>query len=769
MRNFFIACILLIGYQSMAQEVLGPLTYNPRLYYSTVKWQPQQIISRRGYKNFVIVDDSTVLVESDTLQIPFIDDFTYPTLKPYNYTSYIYDSVINAIGPCDSVWNVSTVTDTLSFYPTYIYTYDTITHTLDSTANARIMFLNTDGFSGDCFYMGDTAYLYPRGYIDVFDTINGTLTFQIYDTTNVIVPITYAPVLYKSKIPNYTNWLDNNAYQNYTSGYLPPSIGVVTFDGLNSFGQPYSSVAGTWGPADVLTSKPINLGGLVDADSVYISFFYQPGGFGYSPLLGDSLVLQFYNGFTNNWDEIWAVTGDSIPVIPPGTPDAFQQVIIRLASTSNSPPIEYLYNGFQFRFLNYGSLTGFGSTWNIDYVRLGQNRSFTDTAINDLAFQYEFPSILKNYTQMPVEQFTGTPDLSDSIYLYVDNLNPMQAIFNPPATPVTTTASQVFPHTSVVLSPLTNTFNAGLEDSVLLQPDVTYTPPAVGQDTLLTINSQSVLDYADILPANDTISQNQVFYNTLAYDDGSAELAYGLQNLGTPTLKFAYDFTLNQPDTLIGFQILYANVNGGVEDLVFNFNLWDTLVMQDVYYVDSPVFTSNNLKPSYIDSVNGFTTYKISPVPLPKHFYFGWSQTDVNNLQIGYDMNSTKGRQHMYVFLEGFWQLSTIPSNGSPMLRLLLGHSYQIGTGIKNIALNPIKAYPNPTTGIISFDLPDPNNSYSIQLYSMLGEMSLEQTINGSNNTINIENLDQGVYLLRMTDNKSGISYQNKIVKSAKE
>ena len=781
MRKLLLVLSVFMCSQAMAQLVLSPLNYNPRLYYSTAKYQHSQ--SDHNYKNLLIVDSSaviiedsgTVLVESDTLSLPFIDDFTYPSLRPYNYRDSIYDTIYNVVGPCDTAhgWNVATVTDTFSFGPTYTYTYDTATKSIDSTLNAPIIFLNS--YTSNCFYSGDTVFLYPRGYIDVFDTITGALTFQIFDTTNTLVPISYAPVLYKCKSPTYTKWLDNNAYQNYTSAYLPPTLGVVTLDGLNAYGQPYDNSSPTnWGIADILTSKPINLGSVSYADSVYLSFFYQPGGFGYDAVVGDSLVVQFYNGFTNQWDDVpmGSMTGDSIPTIPPAAPDGFRQVLIKLDSTITGVRT-YLFNGFQFRFLNYGPLTGSVDIWNLDYVRLDKNRNMTDTSINDVAFQYQYPSILKNYSEMPIEQFTGTPDLADTIALYVDNLNPTQAATNPPATPYTTMANETFPNASIVFAPLTNTFNAGLENTLYLFPNTQYAPPGTTSDTMMVINSQSVLNNPDILPANDTISHDQVLYNTLAYDDGTAEMAIGVTNLFSPTNKLAYDFTLNQPDTLVGFQVMFGNVSVDVSQLVFNFNLWYSLDTNNVFYVDTPVYTTNNLVPYYtVDSVNGYTTYRIPPVYLPTHFYFGWSQADVNNLQVGYDVNSTKGYQHIYFFANGVWENASIDAPlyppGSPMIRLLLGHSNLYTSGIKNIATNPVKVYPNPTTGIVTFDLPDDGNTYTVQFYSMVGQMNFSQTINNTSNVINIGSLDPGIYLIRMTDNATGIVYQTKIVKSEK-
>ena len=765
MKRILIVLSLFVTYSALAQEVLSPLGFNPRLYYSAA--QPHRS-SPRGYKDYVLIADSNTLIESDTLALPFVDDFTYSTLKPYNYSGYIYATIHNAIGPCDSVWGVHTVTDTFSLSASYTFTYNTTTHKVDSALNSPIVFLNSPGFTGNCFNnLGDTAFLYPLTYIDVFDTITGAIIAQIRDTTNVKIGITYAPTLYKSKAPLHTKWLDNFAYQNSTMGYLPPSIGVATFDGLNDVGQPYDKSNPTnWGRADVLTSKPLGLDGLTDADSVYLSFFYQPGGFGDPATSGDSLVLEFYNGYTNGWDHIWSVAGDTVI---PSTPDAFKQVVIRIPTTSNAPSRNYMFKGFHFRFANYGSLTGNNDIWNLDYVRLDKNRTVTDTSISDLAFQYNYPSILKNYSEMPAWQFNDTFDLTDSVVLYIDNLNPTQASSNPPATSFTISAHQSYPSSSVVMAPLTNTFNANVENMVFLAPSLQYTIPSAGAPDSIVITSSAVLNINDLLTGNDSISKAQTLTDVLAYDDGSAELTYGVQYLGVK--KFAYDFTLHHPDSLVGFQVLYSNTDVNVHDLVFNFNLWYRLDTQNVFFADTPVYVSNNQTPFYIDSVNGFATYKIAPMALPTHFYFGYSQTDTRNLQIGYDVNSTKGRPHMFIYssTSGVWKKSNLYTNGSPMIRLLLGHTYQVASGIKNISMESIKAYPNPTTGLITFELPDHGSSYQAELYNTIGQMSINQTINASERTINISSLAPGIYLLRLTDTATGVVYQNKIVKSAKE
>ncbi|MEZ4916285.1 MAG: hypothetical protein R2836_04800 [Chitinophagales bacterium] len=56
----------------------------------------------------------------------------------------------------------------------------------------------------------------------------------------------------------------------------------------------------------------------------------------------------------------------------------------------------------------------------------------------------------------------------------------------------------------------------------------------------------------------------------MAYDDGSAERAYGIDGSPNELKKFAYKFSVAHPDTLAGIQIHFTNIDQNVDDLVFN-------------------------------------------------------------------------------------------------------------------------------------------------------------------------------------------------------
>jgi len=94
-------------------------------------------------------------------------------------------------------------------------------------------------------------------------------------------------------------WLyGNSVLLNNGIGIHPPSRNVVTFDGADSLGKPYSiNDVLAKGFADQLISQPIRMD-LVDVserNTVYFSFFYELEGNGEPPDPGDQLILSFKN------------------------------------------------------------------------------------------------------------------------------------------------------------------------------------------------------------------------------------------------------------------------------------------------------------------------------------------------------------------------------------------------------------------------------------------------------------------------------------------
>lgn len=149
--------------------------------------------------------------------------------------------------------------------------------------------------------------------------------------------------------PNNTLWKDRKCFINNTYAINPPSIGVATFDALDENGKIYAHADRSAFPADTLTSVLIRLDSNFTqhrpmrlSDSIYFSFYYQPGGgcssnppvgwgrLGDEPERDDRLVLEFgyatgnmvFQGFIYEeyiiGDGEYYVAGDTIenPFIP---------------------------------------------------------------------------------------------------------------------------------------------------------------------------------------------------------------------------------------------------------------------------------------------------------------------------------------------------------------------------------------------------------------------------------------------------------------------
>ena len=101
--------------------------------------------------------------------------------------------------------------------------------------------------------------------------------------------------------PDSTKWTDNNVLVNEGFPLCPPNRNGVTFDVLDANGKVYNYAISNAFVAEYLTSARIRLDSIMEpkpraltpADSVYLSFYYQPQGNGNAPEAQDSLVLQF--------------------------------------------------------------------------------------------------------------------------------------------------------------------------------------------------------------------------------------------------------------------------------------------------------------------------------------------------------------------------------------------------------------------------------------------------------------------------------------------
>ncbi|MCX6199268.1 MAG: T9SS type A sorting domain-containing protein [Bacteroidetes bacterium] len=758
MKKFLSLSILVFTILQFAfaqTEELYPLKFNSSLYYSTLGKESNL------HQHRYVVDKGTIILTSDTLQLPFFDDFSHRTTPDYKWNeNHVTNTYQNVRSVCITTEGVDKVQGFFMDDTAWNYSYNTVSHEIDSVAQTPTAFNFFSG-SANCFASVPSAiYYWNTFYRFTFDTLGHKIDSVLAQPVDSFF---YAPQITLVQGQPGTLWIENSALINNTYPINPPTIGVATFDGLDEYGLPYNNSSNTtYGFADVLTSKPINLSGLTGADTVYLSYFFEPQGLGDFPDQFDSLIVEFKDQ-SGIWRYAqWDIGYVNIALVP----QKFQQVLIPVPDFT--PPNSYYHSSFQFRFRNKSSLYGNNDHWHIDYVKLDKNRSPRDSNIHDIAFQYPLPTILKNYTREPADQFNYPDDLSDAFNLSIHNLE-FDANSSAPATNFVRGATELYPTGFIISDDTVQTFNAAEYTLQQLSPKTSYrqpNAPAWPTDSLVT-QSRTFLQQTGNTgyAGNDTLYHTQCFDYTMAYDDGSAERGYGLS--GVNLKKFALEFNLNHPDTLAGFQIQYSQIDENVSNLIFNINIWDAITVGSA--TDHPIISLDNKKPLNIDSVSGFATYKLdSAIVFPNKIYVGWAQTDTRNLTVGYDLNSTLGRSHMFVYTNGQWKASTIPTQGSPMIRLILDSDFwgQSSSAVKDLTAEQyISLYPNPTTGDVFISSDRKNSSFAVSVNDMVGQQ-VKQEKNVSNHC-SINELPSGIYLFSITDIETGKTIHRKVIKNS--
>jgi hypothetical protein len=536
--------------------------------------------------------------------------------------------------------------------------------------------------------------------------------------------------------PDTNLWEDFNVYINSDFAVNPKSYGVATFDGLKPNGKPYNFIDPTaHGIADYLTSKPIDLSGT--SDSVYLSFYYQPQGNGNPPENKDSLILEFKIPGDTNWYHQWAVPGTSV--------QPFQLVMIYVDTT-------FQKSGFQFRFKNYATLSGNVDHWNIDYIRLDDNRTFNDTTLSDVAFITDNYNLLKDYSAMPWTHY-----LKDTInnmatamtVTYRNNKDTTLAVFYKyQVNDEFNQQVELYP-TSISSKNVTNF-------GYLIEPQAVYNLPAndfyypsnslYGPTTVFQIkNYFDLSSYSDFNQKNDTVYSYQVFDKYYAYDDGSAEGGYGVFGVQA---KLAHEFTIKITDTLTAIDVYFNPISENMSIKTFRFTVWSDLNPETIVYQES-----GYSQPSYERGRNGFVRYTLeNPLILPAGtYYFGWEKISDTPLNVGWDVNNDNSDKVFYN-ASGFWVNTSF--TGSLMLRPVFGTYPDETVSIKTIDTentNSFILYPNPANNFFYINTNQPIKS--VEIFNIEGKQVLQT--NNKTNFINISDLNPGLYIVL-------INYQNK-------
>jgi hypothetical protein len=529
--------------------------------------------------------------------------------------------------------------------------------------------------------------------------------------------------------PSARNWQSGGGvYVNNQFGIDPPSLQVATFDGVNGQGLPYSTFT-TYDYTDTLTSKPIALAGLNPADSLYLSFFWQAGGLGGSPNNHSDTQPSFlaleYKNQAGTWVEVWRQPGTNNR-----TP--FTPVTVRVGDAG------FFHAGFQFRFRSAGIRKGNDDTWNVDYIYLDQNRRSQSPYRADVALNQGLNSLLQNYTAMPAHQFFADPagELNDSVFTRLNNFS---SLFAPitwrayvqvlsPAAPADT-----FLRGNAAIQPAARNFLIhGQPNAAALAP--TSTTLQIRHAVLLNSRESDAL-----LRANDTVARITTLGDYYAYDDGTAETNFSLNNSGNRQL--AYRFNLNQPDHVRAIRVYLTKTN--VPGHVITFRVWDEEEGQPA----ATVKASRSFAIPAVENLNQFFDIILpNPVPVSGSFYIGFSipASVPDFVNVGYDLNErAPGHIRYNNNATGWLPFQEVP--GALLLRPLMG--LVTGQDDDLVTGKPaIQVFPNPSAGLLTIT----GDYQQLCLMDLSGKTLLCKTKKEAGPRLNLQHLAPGLYLLQL-------------------
>lgn len=728
--------VLLFNYLN-AQEIVSPLKYNPYQ-------NPDFSYSPHHDKSTLVIEN--LIYQFDTLDLPFKDDFSsnhFPSLSAdtTNASKVTISMLLRNGSPIDPSEKFSTDT---SFSYT-VYAPDSLGQAVPNASET----ITVVDFSVFPFKFVDTT-VWPA--YSVYDTLPGGIDTVFFSSPDLV-----QKKITKYLLPKDSNiyWTDHFVYLNDDFPVDPPSVGVSTFDGLDENGLPYDFDANVSGNADQMTSVPINISNITKADSLYLSFFYQPQGISPdNPNNGDSLVLDFYNVSSQTWEKVWGLNGN-IDLQP------FEEVFVFVDSIFYS-------NAFQFRFRNKANLSGDFDQWHLDYIHLGKDRTRFDTTKKDVTFIYDAPSFIKDYTSMPWFHYKLDPIgyTKDSIILCFRNR--FHQSLNVYYQLDVTNIEDNFEYFHYPVQ--TNTFAIVNGSSVRCQDYSFGKSPSLFASKIRSndfddeeiIQARYSLDFRpastetkDFFPSNDTINTQQVFSNHYSYDDGTAEAGYGINNFPENVLLNYFQMPIS--DSLVAINIYFLPQAFNVSKEKFKIVVYNSLSESGLIYESSqefqPIYTKNNEFASYaLDSL----------IVVGKDFYVGVKAMGSKSLNIGYDFNLANKSKifRRYAEDEPFFNPGPGITEGSLMIRPIFRKlKVKVGLSEEQDPFNQVKVFPNPTTGLLNIKhLPE--NS-QIRIFNNMGNLIYEGE---GEETINLESFAAGFYYMQMSTRDRKATHTEKII-----
>ena len=506
---------------------------------------------------------------------------------------------------------------------------------------------------------------------------------------------------------------DNKSIKNYGNNNAP-SINVIEFDGLDSFGTPYNHTNG-YGESDVLISSAINIENYINNNTIYMSFFWNFNINGELPDYQDSLKLEFLNS-NQSWEMVWFTVGG----IENFKGNNFQYEIINVGD-------KFLHDNFKFKFSNIGNSEGPFDSWVIDYIYINNDRSIFDSTFIDRTLTNLNSKIFSEYVSIPIDHFENSIEILDSMEISIKNLDsniqPINYFFKALSNDTDESIDII---SGEELSPILN----GFETRSIKTGKVDITRFNTDKDSL-NLNLIFYITSGDLSSENKNYLNNDTSYSSIkfsnfySYDDGEAEYAAGLNQKNSElVVKF---YTLKQ-DTLTHLAILFSSINNSYNE--------------DINLVGYKNIDQEKLfdQRENIDSNNKIITFKLkNPLIIEDTFFIGFKQNSDTFLPVGLDKNN-ESNDKIFFKVDGRWNQNEV-INGSFIIRPIFAKTDGLITKVDK-SEKKIIVYPNPSGGSVYFD----QKIDKLFLVDLKGKVVSKVYKNVDN--INLNHLVEGTYYI---------------------
>ncbi|SMD32021.1 Por secretion system C-terminal sorting domain-containing protein [Reichenbachiella faecimaris] len=555
---------------------------------------------------------------------------------------------------------------------------------------------------------------------------------------------------FSSITPDSILWESNTGVLiNGTQGKSSPTLNVASFDGADIFGNPHNPSGVNSELVDVLTSRHIDLSGIpVDKwDSVFFSFYWQMGGLAEVPEQRDALIVEFLDR-DEVWNEVFNKSG-----VEENLHDVFMKEPIQLTE-------EYFHAGFQFRFKATGNSLGPYDAWHIDYVYLNIDRYKDNESIRDGAIASTPTSIFSEYTRIPYDVLFNFPDtIYKPIEVELSTFKNVVHLVFVEATLRDTLLNQVLDYQDpssgdIALGSFARGTFISDEDQIISSADLMTAPTDslflelemifdtkdeyfVSEET----NSGSVyfVDDSYNYRLNDTVRTYHEVHHTLAYDDGSAEYAAGLNKYES---QLGIYFNIPSEDTLTAVDIYFPQFSKSADDPVSPTGKEIVLsVLKDLSGSPNSVVRSQEFVIPGSAQLNEFNRFTFDlPIILSGGFYISLQQFTSEYIGIGLDNNSLLGKQKIFVNIEDEWE-PNLKVEGMVMVRAIFEDSDFVVSDVRDFN-EELKLFPNPVNDMLTIQ-------GSFDQYELM-DLSGKVLMSGNAREFSVSALMNGVYFIKI-------------------